>query len=184
MLNKLSNFFDNYASGRNVLVLFALQILFNVVIFPSFAVKSADGQELPILDLMFGFTPEFAYKVLADYGEKGRATALFLGSFVDTIYPIVYTLLTILAITFLFKKAGITNIFLKKLNLLPIFAMIFDLIENAGIRGMIQSFPERNDSAAHLASTAEMLKWSFVGVTFSLILFGLIGWALKNKRKM
>jgi hypothetical protein len=62
--------------------------------------------------------------------------------------------------------------------------MIFDLIENAGIRGMIQSFPERNDSAAYMASMAEMLKWSFVGITFSLILLGLIGWALKNKRKM
>ena len=61
--------------------------------------------------------------------------------------------------------------------------MVLDLLENTGIRRMIQSFPEHNDAAAHLASTAGMLKWCSVGLTLALILAGLIGWALKNGRK-
>ncbi len=182
-MKRIFTFFDQYATGRNVLIFLLLQIVFNVAIFPSFAAVSPTGQALPILDLMFGFTPDKAYQILAAYGEEGRASSKFIGTIIDTIYPVVYTILNILAITFLYKKFLPEGSLWKQLSLFPILVMIFDFIENYGIVAMINSFPQPNNAAAHLASTAGMIKWTLVAITIFFILFGLIMWFVKSRQK-
>ncbi len=183
MLKKVSDYFYRLTSGKLVLIFLALQMLFNLVIFPQFMLKSSIGENLPILDLMFGFTPQRAYEVLTAYGEEGRQTSLFMGSVIDSIYPLVYTVLNMLTISYLFQKLLPADSFRRLLNLTPIMAMVFDFLENNGIIRMIQSFPAQNESAAHLASTASMIKWIFAGISIGLIISGLIGWGVKSFKK-
>jgi hypothetical protein len=183
MLKKVSDYFYHLTSGKLVLIFLALQMLFNLVIFPQFMVKSPTGDNLPILDLMFGFTPQRAYEVLNAYGEEGRQTSLFMGSVVDSIYPLVYTGLNILTISYLSQKLLPADSFWRLLNLTPIVAMLADYAENMGIISLIQSFPTLNNSTSHMASTAGMIKWIFAGISIVLIIGGLIGWGMKSFKK-
>lgn len=119
---------------------------------------------------MFGFSPETVYKVLSDYGEEGRNKALFVGLVIDTAYPFVYGLLLTFMISSLLKKSftpvkrGFT------INIIPLFAIIFDYCENLSIAYMIVSFPNRLYGLPLLASIANMLKWSMVGISVSIAL--------------
>lgn len=183
MLTKLSQFFNRYATGWNVLIFFALQMLFNLVVFPYFQAYGVDGKALPVLDLRFGFTPDDAYEVINLYGDEGRAKMLFIGQVVDSIYPLVYTLFDILAITFLFNKILPTGSRLRILNLFPIFAMVFDFLENHFVGKLITIYPEHNDATAHLASTFNQLKWTCAAVGILLIVIGLASWVIKSRKK-
>ena len=183
MLTKFSTFFHRWATGWNVLIFLALQILFNVVVFPYFQAYDSTGNALPVLDLMFGFDTETVMHTLESYGDEGRAKMLFIGQVVDSIYPIVYTLLNILAISFLFRKFLAPGSKLHLLNLLPILTMVFDFIENFLIGNLIKFYPSFVSEAVRNASLFNQLKWISAALCIFFILCGLIGWMVKGRKK-
>jgi hypothetical protein len=183
VLYRFSHIFDRLATGPITLIFLAAQILFNILVLSRYIVISADGKELPVLDLMFGFSEERAYALLDAYGAEGRRGMLFVTRVVDTIYPIIYTLFNILALTFLAKKLLPQNSKWWCLNLLPLLVLLSDLIENRGIGSMIEAFPERHPSAAHIASLANQFKWGIEAVCILLMLVGLCTWAYRTSRR-
>lgn len=183
MLTKFSTFFHRWATGWNVLIFLALQILFNAVVFPYFQAYDSTGNALPVLDLMFGFDTETVMHTLESYGAEGRDKMLFIGQVVDSIYPIVYTLLDILAISFLFSKFLAPGSKLHLLNLLPILTMVFDFIENYFIGKLITSYPNLRDETVRMASLFNQLKWISAALCIFFILCGLIGWMVKGRKK-
>jgi hypothetical protein len=183
MITKASHFLNRYATGWNVLIFFVLQMLFNLVVFPYFQAYGVDGKALQVLDLRFGFSPDDAYEIINSYGDEGRVKMLFIGQVIDSIYPLVYTLFDILAITFLFNKILPANSQLKSLNLFPVFAMVFDFLENHFVGKLITIYPEHNDGTVQLASTFNQLKWVCAAIGILLVVIGLIGWAMKSRQK-
>jgi hypothetical protein len=168
-LYRFSHIFDRFATGPITLAFLAAQILFNILVLSRYIVISAEGKELPVLDA---------------YGDEGRRGMLFVTKVVDTIYPIIYTLFNILALTFLAKKLLPQNSKWWCLNLLPLFVLLSDLIENRGIGSMIEAFPEHHPSAAHIASLANQFKWGIEAVCILLMLAGLCTWAYRASRKV
>lgn len=140
---------------------------------------------LGVLDLKFGFTADEAYNMLTAYGEEGRKYYLFAEAVIDIIYPIIYTITNILLLSYVFKRGFAANSFIQQLNIFPILATIGDFAENAGIIAMLNTFPERADGAASLASSAGMFKWVAFGISIALFLIGIIAWiiATLNRRK-
>jgi len=63
MKTRLLTTFEKWANWKSILALFALQMLFNLVIMPS--ASSSDTHDLPILDLQFWYTPQRAYEIIA-----------------------------------------------------------------------------------------------------------------------
>ena len=174
LLCKLSVWF--YGKSKNNLVLLlimAVFLSFNAFIFP-YVIKLYGLQDHVILDLQFGFTPEFAHAVLAGYGEYGRQGIMLFTGIIDTIFPLVYGSLLVLGISrFKIKSNAGSNNF-KIINLTPFIAVLFDFLENTGILIMIQYYPGQIIPVAWITSIAGMLKWIFVGSSVLILLFFLI----------
>ncbi|HEY2980530.1 MAG TPA: hypothetical protein VGJ22_05080, partial [Anaerolineales bacterium] len=74
MLMKVSDTLRKSARGWLILVLLGGEILFNAILLPKVqarlvAVSNGSGP----IDLLFFYTPEKVYSMVASYGEAGRA---------------------------------------------------------------------------------------------------------------
>jgi len=183
MLNKISELLKKYANIWLVVVFFAGEMLFNAVILPNQQAKmeAASGGTGPI-DLQIFYTPEKVYGMVASYGEAGRADYRTFELTGDLLYPIVYTLFFALLITWLFQRGFAAGSPMQRLNVIPLGAWLFDLLENIGIVSMLSVYPSTPAALAWVAAVFTLVKWLFSGATIVLILIGLVR-ARKNKFK-
>ena len=180
MITTLSNTLKKYATGWIMLAFLALMLLFGMVIVPSIGSKleAFSGGSGPI-DLLFSYTPEKAYSMIASYGDEGRALYRTFAMTGDVIYPVVYSILFSLLITWLFQRGFASNSKMQMLNVVPLGAWLFDWLENINIVTMLSLYPSKPAIVAQLASLCTTIKWSFGGVGIMLVLIGLV-MALKN----
>ena len=174
LLCNLSEWF--YEKSKNNLVLLLLMAVFlsfNAFIFPYFT-KLYNLQDHVILDLQFGFTPEYANAVISGYGEHGRLGIMVFNGIIDSIYPLVYGSLLALLISRFKMKANAGKNTLQIINLIPFVAVLFDFMENTGILIMIQNYPGQSIPVAWITSFAGMFKWIFLGISVLILLFFLI----------
>lgn len=170
MLTRLSEALRKYAKGWNVLIFLALDVFFNAVILPA---QQASIKTGPI-DLLFFYTPQKVYSMIAAYGEAGRASYRLFELTDDIIYPIVYTLCFSLLITWLFKKGFPADHKIQQFNVMPFGAWLFDLLENLGIVSMLSVFPATPAALAWLTTVFTMIKWTFAGLSILLMLIGIV----------
>jgi hypothetical protein len=173
LCNLSSWFYEKSKNNLVLLLLLAVFLSFNAFIFPYFT-KLYGLQDHVILDLQFGFTPEFAHAILTGYGEYGRHGIMVFTGIVDNIYPLIYGSLLALFISRFKKKTDARNNRCQIINLTPFVAVLFDFMENTGILIMIHNFPEQNNTIAWMTSFAGMFKWFFVGSSVLILLFFLI----------
>lgn len=100
MLSNLSITLKKYANSWLVLILFVITGYFQFVIFlgQSAKIQAASGGAGPI-DLLLFYTPQKVYGMVASYGEELRASYRLFELTYDIAYPVIYTLLFALAIT-------------------------------------------------------------------------------------
>ncbi|MBI5942763.1 MAG: hypothetical protein HY864_00200 [Chloroflexi bacterium] len=180
MLIKLSDTLKKYAKGWLVLILFLLDAVFMGYVMPS--IGTTMNSSGPI-DLLFFYTPQTAYEMVAAYGEQVREAYRITELTVDIIYPIVYTLFFSLLITWLFQRGFPAESKMQRLNVVSFGAWLFDLFENLGIVTMLSVYPSTPALVAWLTTIFTMVKWTFAGAGGILILIGLV-MAAKNKFKI
>jgi len=173
LCNLSSWFYEKSKNNPGLLLLLAVFLSFNAFIFPYFT-KLYGLQDHVLLDLQFGFTPEFAHAVLAGYGEYGRHGIMVFTGIVDNIYPLLYGSLLALFISRFKRKADARNNSCQIINLLPFVAVLFDFMENTGILIMIQNYPDQIIPVAWATSFAGMFKWIFLGSSVLILLIFLI----------
>jgi len=180
MLDKLSEKMKKHANGRLILLFLAAEIFFNIAVLPNQLAKiqAVSGGTGPI-DLQFFYTPEKVYSMVASYGDTGRAAYRTFELTGDIIYPIIYTLLLALLITWLFQRGFAPNSKMQRFNVAPFGGWLFDLLENLGIAAMLSIHPSTPAALAWLSAVFTLVKWLFVGTSLVLILIGL-AMALKN----
>lgn len=183
MLTTLSDTLRKYAKGWLILALLALEVLFNAVILPGMQARleASSGGVGPI-DLLFFYTPEKVYSMVAAYGDAGRAAYRTFELTGDIVYPIVYTLFFSLLISWLFQRGFPADSSRQRLNVVPFGAWLFDLLENLSIVTMLSLYPATPAVVAILATIFTMLKWGFVGVVVVLVLLGVV-MALRSRRQ-
>ena len=103
MKTKLLTLFEKWANWKSILALFALQMLFNLVIMPS--ASSSDSHNLPVLDLQFFYTPQRAYEIISAYTPELRQAAAMTRLTLDIIYPLIYGLMICLMLIVTFRRA-------------------------------------------------------------------------------
>ena len=183
MLRLLSHKLKRYAKGWLIFFLFVTDVLFLGYLMPA-AGNAVTGEAATVpIDLMFFYTPQTVYKIIADYGATARETYLSLSLSIDIAHPIVYTLLLSLLITWLFQKAYDTRSKMQRLNVVPFAAFAADLLENAGIITMISIYPKTLAVLAWLTTFFTMSKWIFAGVSVVLVVIGFIAWITKTQRE-
>ena len=150
------------ASGKLILVLLALMLIFNVIIFPSLTA----GTTMVPLDLQFAYTPERAYELIESYGDEMRWKYAIGEMTIDVAYPVVYTLFMSIALMLLFPANW-------KLAWLPYSIFVFDIFENTGIVTLLLNYPNQLNAVAWCTSFFSSVKWVMVLVVTLIILFGL-----------
>jgi len=170
MKKKFLPFFEKWASWKSVLGFFTLQMLFNLVIMPAFSGNEA--QDLPVLDLQFFYTPQRAYEIIGMYSPQLRHTAAIARLTLDIIYPLTYGMMLALLLVITFRRAFTPNPFADWALFLPIGGVLFDYLENFGIATMFFSYPKEYAFLARITGFLTATKWSLIGISFLLALFG------------
>jgi len=180
---RLSDRAYKQATLKNIFLCLILFLLFNIVVIPYYIQQITPDADTSILDVRFGFSSAEAYETLHAIGQEGRNKYLFFLAIIDSIYPLVYGSLLILAAGFLLRRTLNQNNDFRILNLVAIDAVIFDYLENLGIIYLISHYPSRADGVATLASVSGMIKWVMITLAICVILFGLIGYIRSKLKK-
>ncbi len=184
MLNNFSEKFYKWANGWLVLIFIALDMFFAGFVMPMMGalMKSGTGLEQP-LDLMAFAPPEKIFAMIELYGDANRMFYRRVELTADIMYPIVYTFAFGLLISWLFKRGFNKNNSMRKYNVIPLFAFVFDILENLNIVTLLSIFPSQPIILGWTLFIFTAVKWLFAGLCIILILLGLV-MAIKNKFKV
>lgn len=180
MLQNLSNKFYGWAKGWLVLVLLVLDGFFGGFLLPLIQglMQGGSGGIMP-LDLMMFATPDKLFDMIEQYGDSTRIFYRNVELTVDIIYPIVYLFFFGLAISWLFQRGFAPNSSMRKLNIMPLGAWFFDLLENIVIVILVSIFPSQPIALGWILFLLTSVKWLFAFASIGLILVGLV-MAIKN----
>ena len=133
-----------YGKGEKVLLLFLITNLvyaFMILITIPKVMKYANGMNL--FDMMpTGYSIQYTKTLLETLGIQGRKTYLYSQIPVDMIYPLLFGITYCLLVVYLLNKIKLIEKPIIYLSLLPIFAGLFDYLENIGIITMLNSYPD------------------------------------------
>ncbi len=123
---------------------------------------------LPILDSRLGYTFTEANHLFTVLGEQGRQLYTTL-QVLDLIFPLGYGISMTLALTGIITKLFPEGHSMEKTILIPIFAMIFDYLENITIAALIASYPNLSPLVVNIANIFTLLKWSSIILALALL---------------
>lgn len=133
-----------------------------------------------ILDLERYYSPQYAYHLLESQGELGRKLYKDLILRLDFLFPLSYTLCWMSIITITYRNWLNKASKWQLVSLIPILAGISDYIENGFILTMLSKFPQKDEILASLANAMTVSKGIFTGLSFFLIIVGLLGLLYKK----
>lgn len=135
-----------------------------------------------ILDFEFGFSSAEANSIVTALGEQGRSFYLTKIIPIDFVFPVTYMLCYAGWIARLAKNTMPMK-GAKRLLILPLLAMLFDWLENAGVIMILTQYPGIPEGAVALASTAGMIKFTFTLCSMVTIMVLLVMSLLKRRIK-
>lgn len=167
---------SNITSGKKVLLFLipAMCVYLTMLLYSIPKVLEYSG-DMKILDMMpTGYDAEYAQKLFETLGETGRAIYLFQQIPLDMVYPGLFAISFSLLLAFLFKKAFSATSKIQNLTLLPIFAGLFDYLENMGIIIMLTSYPEIYAGVVRVTNIFSISKSVLTTIVFVLIISSLV----------
>ena len=126
------------------------------------------------LGTSFGFDQVDVIAFLSIRSDEMVTAYITFNQVWDVLFGVIYGLMYVVWVSVLFKpicdKAG-------RLNLVPVLQVIFDWLENYELALLAHQYLSDgmiSASNANLASVFSMLKWACSGLTYTLILIGII----------
>lgn len=172
MLTKLSNRFYAGTRGWLIVLVFVALVVFMMVTLPGL---TAVSNNIEGLDTMFFYTPEEAFANVAAYSAAARQTINSFHLTVDIVNPILYSAFLIMTISWLFQHGFAPESKMRPLNVIPLGALLFDVLENIFITIMMLVYPAQPKWVAWLATASTMAKFSFIYASLAMVLVGLAG---------
>jgi hypothetical protein len=175
MLKRFSDWLNQVTNGWIFLLALLIFVLFTALVLPGQAAEAevnAAGAGSP--DLSFYYTPQDLYNMAEAYGVGGREAYIKARFTFDLIWPVVYTFFLTVSISWLFSRAFDPDSFWRRLNLVPVFAMAFDYLENISSSLIMLRYPQETPVVVTLAPIFTMLKWILISGSIILLLLGVI----------
>ncbi len=170
---KLSNWLIRVSGKWVVLSFLLVLILFVFLILPgSTQIEIADRQAPKIPDLSFWYTAEHLYKIAEIYGEDGRIAYVKMHTCFDVIWPVVYVGFLAVSLSWIFSRVSGRSVY-HRLNLIPVFAGIFDFLENLFTSIVMLRYPEFSRGIDSLAPIATLMKWILIYLSVLILLIGI-----------
>jgi len=159
---------DRWQMRASVTIVFMLFILL-VLPFVAQMTESATGvSESP--DTAFFYDSEELFDMAEAYGQSGRTFYIILRWTFDVAWPVVYGLFLYVMLRWIQRVLG-----LKLLTLFPLIGVTFDFVENVCASLVFGFYPHRLEGLAFVAPYATMVKWIGIGLSFVLIILGIVG---------
>lgn len=171
MLTKLSAWLHKISTGPVTLAALAIFLVFTALALPAQAAemeRSTHGAGSP--DTSFLYSPRDLYRMAEAYGPAGRAVYIRIRFTFDLLWPVVYTLFLVTAVSWLLRRAFPASGGLQRLNLVPVGGMLFDYLENLCAALVMGRYPADTPVIDMLAPVFTFLKWLFIGGSFVLLL--------------
>lgn len=177
----LSDTLIGLATGRRTLLLLGIVGAYNLAVMgPAYRRIETLSGGVGAIDFLIVYAPEKAYDMIAAYGRHGRQYYATITLTLDTVFPLLLALAFSLALIYVFRRAYSREGVLQRAVLVPLVAMVFDLLENIGIVTMLLTYPQRLPAVALLASAFSTVKWTAVLAEAILVVVGLISWAIQR----
>ncbi len=169
-------FIESKASRANIIVMLAITIavyVYMLLVSLPYVMSFAGGMRL--FDLMpTGYSPEYAENLLGILGADGRHAYLVRQIPFDMLYPGLFAISYAMLSAFILKNIFTSTNKFRYLILLPIFAGLFDYLENTGIISMLIMYPDFSKTLASVSSVCTVLKSLLTTVFFLLLGLGII----------
>lgn len=156
-------FLRKHASKRNILILLALFLLFQQVLFPHLLPK---GEHAIMLDTQLFYSAERAAEIMNNYTNDIRRGFITGTLTLDLIFPWIYTLLLSFLFVRFFKNPTIA--------LSPFLILIADYLENTGIVIMLLAHPQKFPTLTAVTALFSGIKWALLFIISALLLFGIV----------
>ncbi len=153
-------------SGKKVIFLFVLYLIFALLIFPALPQSEAG-----IPDIKYYYSSQQIYKIIANYSALERSRYALTAMTIDILYPIVYSFfLTALSIYLIVKLKIRKRIFIR-LCYISMAAALFDFLENSSLTILILNYPVKFHLLANFAGCFTAAKWTLIIAAILFILF-------------
>ncbi len=185
-IKSLSEFFYQKATNKNILISAIAYLILGILIMPRLIPLIEGNSGLKILDIRFGYTATQVSKLFEAIGALGQKNYLLFTATADMAYPLVYGLFLCLFISYLFEKAFLKTHSYRFLNLLPLFIVISDYVENISIISLLSTYPAISTNLVKIGSFATLFKWGATIFSILIVFLGIFGWSFKSffqKRK-
>ena len=184
MLLNLSNIFLIFNSKKFTILGFILFLAFSIIFLPGQnRITEAYSAGMGSPDTSFLYTPAKLYQMAETYGSEGRTAYIHARWTFDVAFPIIYTFFLVTSLSWFEKKALKEDSEFRTGNLLPFFAMAFDLLENISTTLVFANYPKYLAWVNMLAPFFTLMKWICVSSSFILLLALLILSVVKRKEK-
>lgn len=172
------------ATGKRVIsfilpamVFYALMLLYTI---PQVKLHAAG---LKLFDLSpFGYSYEYALKLLSALGDNGRAIYLYRQLPLDFVYPGLFAVSFSLLLAWIFAKILRVDSVMFYSCLVPLVAGLFDYLENMCIVFMLTSFPNVSEVLVLFASVCTIVKSILTVASFAFLALGCILLVRKIKK--
>jgi hypothetical protein len=174
MTTRISNGIRGISNGWVALAALVIFLLFTALVLPAQSSQAeADSGGAGSPDTSLFYSPQELYRLAEDYGPQGRAAYVRARFTFDLIWPIVYAFFLSTAISWVYARAFASNSWLQRANLVPLIGLLFDYLENISTSLVMLRYPDPTPVVAWLAPVFTLLKWTFVGGSFVVLLVGL-----------
>ncbi|MHB8807371.1 MAG: hypothetical protein ACYC59_07305 [Anaerolineaceae bacterium] len=181
MLHNRSEQAINFSTKWVVIAGFIIFLAFSILFLPGQSrLVETYSTGLGSPDTSLFYTPADLYRMAEAYGTEGRAAYIKARLTFDIAFPIVYTFFLVTSISWFTSRVLMEGNEFRTGNMLPFFAMLFDLLENACTVFVFSSYPTYNPFLSMKAPFFTLMKWICVGSSF-LFLIIMIVWYLLHR---
>lgn len=187
-MNRAISLLQSASTGRAVLILFVLtNVVYGTILGYSIPLVLSFTPESILFDMSpAGYSYAEAIELLKSLGPKGRNVYLTIQIPIDLVYPAMFGVSYALMLTWILKARLPKNSRIYLLAFVPIFAGLFDYLENASIVSMLYAFPDISENLVTTASSFTIAKSVFTTLFFLVLLLALVYlaiWRLKNGQR-
>jgi hypothetical protein len=174
-MKEISDWINKISSGWVALICLAIFLLFSALILPNQA-EAADvySGDIGSPDMSFYYSANDLYQFADAYGKQGRSDYVRARLTFDVVFPLVYLAFLTTAIAWATQKTGKEGRFLQRLNLLPVFGLLFDYLENGATSIVMARYPETTPLLPTLAGIFTIIKWILIGGSFAILALVLV----------
>jgi hypothetical protein len=185
MCKRISDWLRRVSNGWVAFCALAIFLLFSALVLPRQATRAGgETRDAGSPDMSFCYSTDDLYRMAEVYGEQGREAYVRARFTFDLIWPLVYTLFLVTAISWVFSKAFAPDSPWQRVNLAPVMGALFDYLENASTSLVMLRYPDQTAVVDVLAPVFTLLKWVLVGGSFALLFIGVVAaiWRWSRKR--